>query len=92
LQSDDIYQDANISKEFWINVLLDNKSDNERFLSRHAILHGEDINYGNYEKSLILIIAMDAVLEWLNIFSFPSSSMGMHISVEVNLLPSNSFV
>ncbi len=67
LQSDDIYQDANISKEFWINVLLDNKSDNERFLSRHAILHGEDINYGNYEKSLILIIAMDAVLEWLDI-------------------------
>jgi hypothetical protein len=66
LQSDDKYQQANISKQFWINVLLDNKSGKERFLSRHAILHGEDVNYGNPEKSLMLIIAMDAVLEWLN--------------------------
>lgn len=60
------YEIANVVKEFWINVLLDSSENKDRFLSRHAILHGEDINYGNYEKSLILIITMDSILEWLN--------------------------
>lgn len=65
-QTEDMYKIANISKTFWIKVLLDNTDGKDRFLSRHAILHGQDVTYGNYEKSLILIIAMDAILDWLN--------------------------
>lgn len=65
LNSDKKYEIANIAKEFWINVLLDNYQNKERFLSRHAIFHGQDTKYGNYEKSLILIITMDSILEWL---------------------------
>ncbi|WP_333803897.1 hypothetical protein [Sulfurospirillum sp.] len=66
LTTDDKCEVANVAKEFWINVLLDNTVKKDRFLSRHAILHGQDINYGNYEKSLILLITMDSILEWFN--------------------------
>ncbi|MEI2465133.1 hypothetical protein [Niallia taxi] len=66
LDEEDVFDTA-LNNYYLDNILIGFTHGNapRSFLSRHSILHGNDINYGNHDNSLKLILLLDYTIDKL---------------------------
>lgn len=68
LEIDKITYDKKITKAYFMNYILDNFFYGDKIpkFSRHAILHGADVNFGTKVNSINLILTLDIIFECMD--------------------------